>query len=275
MGPGGYPGKWHPLLCSDAASAARLRRYLLLERALRCCVPTLRAQPVGRQAASHDAPRSLPLTHGRPPTVRVPIAGAIASSGAAKGRLLYQRRLSVIFSRCAPVQGCHGGLTPPALVLRRERLPAKNDFCDARTHVRRSGGRQPAVGVGKMFTQTKARLFGRPPRVRVPITVAFASRENTGGLTPPALGERTHIVGDARLRFATAFCFTRGANAPPRSYAAVRTFAGEKRFLQCTYARPAKSGGREPAVGIGIALATPIPLTSGDTRHVRRQERRA
>jgi hypothetical protein len=35
-----------------------------------------------------------------------------------------------------------------------------------------------------------------------------------GGLTPPALGERTHIVGDARLRFATAFCLTRGAYAP-------------------------------------------------------------
>jgi hypothetical protein len=38
--------------------------------------------------------------------------------------------------------------------------------------------------------------------------------EPTGGLRPPLLIARTHIVGDARLRFATAFCFTRGANAP-------------------------------------------------------------
>jgi hypothetical protein len=38
------------------------------------------------------------------------------------------------------------GLTPPALVLLRERLPAKNDFCDAQTpHPAKSGGREPAV----------------------------------------------------------------------------------------------------------------------------------
>jgi hypothetical protein len=85
-------GEGFALLCSDAASAA-----------------CWSASGIARCATF------LPLTHGRPPTVRVPIAGAVASSGAAKGRLLYQRRLSVIFSRCAPVQGCHGGLTPPAL----------------------------------------------------------------------------------------------------------------------------------------------------------------
>jgi hypothetical protein len=45
----------------------------------------------------------------------------------------------------------HGGLTAPALVLRCERLPAKNDFCDGLTLIRKSGGRQPAVGVGNAF----------------------------------------------------------------------------------------------------------------------------
>ena len=30
----------------------------------------------------------------------------------------------------------HGGLTPPAVALRCERLPAKNDFCDAQTYIR-------------------------------------------------------------------------------------------------------------------------------------------
>ena len=148
----------------------------------------------------------------QPPTVRVPIARAFASSGAAKGRLLYQRRLSVIFSRRARVQGCHGGLTPPALVLRCERLPAKNDFCDAQTHIHKSGGREPAVGVGnalatpipltsgdtrhvqrqerrtsarrgcgKLVAQTQARSFGGLPTVYVSIAVAFPLIVTTGG----------------------------------------------------------------------------------------------
>ena len=50
--------------------------------------------------------------------------------------------------RCVPVNSYHGGLTPPALVLRCERLSAKNDFCDGLTLIRKSGERQPAVGVG-------------------------------------------------------------------------------------------------------------------------------
>jgi hypothetical protein len=66
-------------------------------------------------------------------------ASAVASNGAAKGRHLYQRRLCVIFSRCPRVQGSHGGLTPPALVLRfvRTSCRRKNDFCDAQTHAHR------------------------------------------------------------------------------------------------------------------------------------------
>jgi hypothetical protein len=51
-----------------------------------------------------------------------------------------------------------------------------------------------------------------------------------GGLTPPAPGERTHIVGDARLRFATAFCFTRGADAP-RSWLYMRLCIGKVAIL--------------------------------------------
>jgi hypothetical protein len=62
--------------------------------------------------------------------------------------------------RCHRVQRYHGGLTPPALgctvpVRRRKRLPrcapnfaAKSDIRGARTHVHKSGGRQPAVVSG-------------------------------------------------------------------------------------------------------------------------------
>ena len=39
----------------------------------------------------------------------------------------------------------HGGLTPPALVSQCARPPKKSDFCDARTHVCKSGGGQHAV----------------------------------------------------------------------------------------------------------------------------------
>ena len=46
-----------------------------------------------------------------------------------------------------PLRACfqnHGGLTPPALVLRCERLSAKNDICDAQTHIRlRAAGVSP------------------------------------------------------------------------------------------------------------------------------------
>jgi hypothetical protein len=140
-------------------------------------------------------------------------------SGAAKGRLLYQRRLSVIFSRCARVQGSHGGLTPPALVLVYERLSAKKRFLRC-TNARRkraagvsppwawvtrlqyrystrsgtlvscgdrSGGREPAVGVGNSIAQIQACLFRGPPTVCGGIAVALALIVTTGGLRPPLL----------------------------------------------------------------------------------------
>jgi hypothetical protein len=86
-----------------------------------------------------------------------------------------------------------GGLRPPLLV-QSGRLPAKNDFCDARTHMHKSGGREPAVGVH--WVERSAWCAANHLQARF---------SNHGGLTPPALG-------------------------------AVRTFAGEKRFLRCTNA---------------------------------------
>jgi hypothetical protein len=68
-----------------------------------------------------------------------------------------------------------------------------------------------------------------------------------GWLTLAAPGARTQVVANGRWCFATAFRFPRGAYAP-RSCAAMRTSAGEKRFLRCTNADPTRSGGRQPAV---------------------------
>jgi hypothetical protein len=81
----------------------------------------------------------------------------------------------------------------------------------------KSGGRQPAVGVGNTIAQTHARLFCRPPTVYVRIAVAF-----------------TVIV-------------PRGAYAP-RSCIATRTSAGIKNDFCDAQTHMHKSGDRQPAV---------------------------
>jgi hypothetical protein len=49
---------------------------------------------------------------------------------------------------CKRVCETTGGLRPPLLVLLQRPFAGKNgDFCGAQTQIRKSGGRQPAVGV--------------------------------------------------------------------------------------------------------------------------------
>ncbi len=91
--------------------------------------------------------------------------------------------------RCIGVNSSHGGLTPPALVLLRERLSAKKRFLRC-TNARspRSGGREPAVAFGKRACrnaavksrETAGRLSADRRCVRV--------QTYHGGLTPPAPG---------------------------------------------------------------------------------------
>jgi hypothetical protein len=122
-------------------------------------VARVRIRSGGREPAvgvSIALARALPLSHAGPPRVCMRMAGAFALSGTAKGRLLYQRRLSVIFSRCARVQGCHGGLTPPALVLVYERLSAKTRFlrCTNARRKRAAGVSPPWLGKRACNTDT-------------------------------------------------------------------------------------------------------------------------
>jgi hypothetical protein len=110
-----------------------------------------------------------------------PIAPGAALDGGtpivAKVRLRFAR--AIRFTATA-------GLRQPLLV--HDARPLKNsDIRGAHTHIHKSGGRQPAVGVGNMFAQTRARLFGAPPTVCVRIAVAFALILTTGGLRPPLL----------------------------------------------------------------------------------------
>jgi hypothetical protein len=113
----------------------------------------------------------------------------------------------------------HGGLTPPALVLQCERPPAKKRYLRCtNAHPTRSGGRQPAV-----VRQTRL-------------------RRHQGDCSQ----DRRQYVGRTPLHLRAAI--PRGAYAP-RSCAAMRTSAGERRFFRCTNAHPTKSGERQPAVG--------------------------
>jgi hypothetical protein len=112
----------------------------------------------------------------------------------------------------------HGGLTPPALVSGRERLPAKKRFLRCtHAHSTKSGGRQPAV-----VRQTRLRRHQRD---------CSQDRRQYVGRTPLHRVQRYH-----------------GGLTPPRSCVWARTSAGEKRFFRCTNAHPTKSGGCQPAV---------------------------
>jgi hypothetical protein len=130
---------------------------------------------------------------------------------------------------------CHGWPTPTAPGARRG--SAKNgDIRGAKTHMHKSGGRQPAVGVGNTIAQTPARLFCRPPTVYVRIAVAFTVIVTTGGLRPPLF-----VI-------------------------AMRTSAGIKNDFCAAQTHMHKSGGRQPAVVRVTHLQRRAFLSERETR---------
>ena len=181
------------------------------------------------------------------------------------------------------------GLTPPALVMLRERLPtrkrllrctnarpARERRASARRGVREtylqhryrtrlptlvssgngSGVGQPAVGVVNTSAQTQACLFGGPPTVCGVIAVAFALIVTTGGLRPPLLCcvanvcRRNNDFRDAQIHVR----LKSGGREPAvaRSY---HRCAARSECCLATSEHTAKSGGREPAVGVGNSIA--------------------
>jgi len=68
------------------------------------------------------------------------------------GRTLPQRAGNALASAFVKPRGAYA----PRSWLRSERLPAKSDFCDRRTHVHKSGGREPAV---VLLTLVQSRTF--------------------------------------------------------------------------------------------------------------------
>jgi hypothetical protein len=159
------------------------------------------------------------------------------------------------------------GVSPPWRVI--QWAIAKIEHCSpTRERTSKSGGRQPAVGMSNAIAIVDG-FVQRPASTRRgcgnAVATVFAYRRlpgrlcatiavlplqarfgNHGWLTPAAPGAPTEIFADMWLRFATAFCFPRGAYAP-RSWFTVYGRGANGDFCDArTHIR--KSGGREPAV---------------------------
>jgi hypothetical protein len=98
------------------------------------------------------------------------------------------------------VDSCHGGLTPPALVLVYERLPTKKRFLrctDACSP--KSGGREPAVGVSIALAKALPQSRRRPPALcsRTPVQCRSFT---TAGLRQPLLVARGLFAAKCTLR---------------------------------------------------------------------------
>jgi hypothetical protein len=125
----------------------------------------------------------------------------------------------------------HGGLMPPALVPTTTTVCRKNDdFCDAETHVHKSGGRQPAVGMSNAIAIADA-FVQRPASARRRSETAFATatrwtsafrvrilRTSHGGLTPPALGAERTFAGEKTIFAMQKRTFPRAAGVSPPWY---------------------------------------------------------
>jgi hypothetical protein len=125
--------------------------------------------------------------------------------------------------RCSRGSEPTGGLRPPLLYCGANVCRRKNDFSDARTHVHKSGGRQPAVGVRQTQLQHRYRTRSE----------ALVTCGNKSGGREPAVG-----IGIALGAVRSECC-------------------------SATSEHTTKIGGRQPAVGIGNALAKALPQSRG------------
>jgi hypothetical protein len=145
--------------------------------------------------------------------------------------------------RCIHGNSYHGGLTPPALcIAMRTSAGIKNDFCDAQTHMHKSGERQPAV-VRVTHLQRRAFLSERDARVAlarladadrsgsregVPLLMCVSDRRVRyvchGRLTPTAPGARRRSAKNGDIRGTKTHMHKSGVAGDSRSvsYAAPR-----------------------------------------------------
>jgi hypothetical protein len=154
------------------------------------------------------------------PMRMIPVArNTGASPGSEAGFVRFSPIRAILFPRGAYAPA-RGDVT--TTVCRRN-----GDFCDAQTHIHKSGGRQPAVGVSNAvaianaFAQRHAPqpAGGCKPRLQRQCgefgRFEYAcGRYSTGGLRPPLLVAPADAVAEVRFSLTRAILFPRGAYAP-------------------------------------------------------------
>jgi hypothetical protein len=173
-------------------------------------------------------------------------------------------RIDVCDSKKRPTIG-HGGLTPPAPVLAYERLPAKNDFCDAQAHVHESGGREPAVV--RMTHGVREELRS--------VRQLSSPQSRAAGVSPPWFANRAVKcqAADFWTRVSPSDGFPRGADAP-RSWLHKRS---PLRIDVCdSKKRPTIGhGGLTPPAPVSVYGRLPAEQRLLRCTNARAQERRA
>jgi hypothetical protein len=168
----------------------------------------------------------------------------------------------------------HGWLTPAALDCTTFDRRGNDDFCDMRTHVHKSGGRQPAVAGDTDAILQESSIVRRPT----------THDRRAATVSPPwLLGKCTCRNAAAKLwesvdgaltnPRAVAVANPRGAYAP-RSHVAVRKFAGEKTIFSMHERTFTRAAGVSPPWLVIPTLYCENRASFGDRRHTT-EERRA
>jgi hypothetical protein len=202
-----------------------------------------------RRAVSEPTTRS----GGREPAVGSQTASATA-----------MRRISV--SRFAFREHTTGGLRPPLLCCGANVCRRKTIFSMHKRTPKKSGGREPAVGV-----ETSLHRHERdcPQDRRWCVCVCVDDRcirvnRHHGGLTPSALVYRRPLAG-ARGHHPRLVSFPTGGLRPPLFYCGANV-CRRKTIFSMHKRTPKKSGGREPAVGLETRLRRHERDCSADRR---------
>jgi hypothetical protein len=148
--------------------------------------------------------------------------------------------------RCSSASEPTGGLRPPLLYCVANVCRRKNDFSDAQTHVHKSGGRQPAVGVSIALAMKDGFVVSDDRRYQERRASARRGVRETHlqERRRKVAGDRRHYAHERRCSSASE---PTGGLRPPLLYCVANVRRRKNDFFDAqTHAH--KSGGRQPAV---------------------------
>jgi hypothetical protein len=127
----------------------------------------------------------------------------------------------------------HGELTPPTPWCTVSGRRANDDFCDARTHVPKSGGREPAVGlVTQLQLRTLSSSDWRQPARYVSSAIGIADAFVRGPALAPRWSETTFATATRWIStFRVRIPRTSHGGLTPLAPGAERRFPGEKTIV--------------------------------------------